>query len=166
MKRNKLFLFCVVVFVIALGVSACKSVSVIKADTSVGTSESNPEADICPTKSDFGAVTVAPGDHTYPIEISRGSNYLITRESSFVFRYQILDPEGQVVRERILDGKEPQISVLEHGVLDISVGYGTGLIEHTYYDVKRDLFSDPFFYVVANSDGGIAFIDVPEDGGI
>ena len=44
-------------------------------------------------------------------------------------------------------------------VVDVSVGYGTGIISHRYYHTEKDLLSKEFYYVAACNGRLIAYLD-------
>lgn len=98
---------------------------------------------------------------SYPNVVLSSDSYIITEEQPFVYRYTIFNSEGETVLNETVDGRMPSISMLNTDIIDVSVGYGTGIVKHIFYSISRDRLSEPFEYVVAASDQIVAYIDVP-----
>lgn len=77
--------------------------------------------------------------------------------------YEIYNSQGELVRTETTD--DPiSITMLNETILDISIGKGTGIIQHTYYDAERNAFSDEFSYVICTDGELVAYIGLSEDG--
>ncbi len=76
--------------------------------------------------------------------------------------YEIYNSQGELVRTETTD--DPiSITMLNESVLDISIGKGTGITQHTYYDAERNVFSDEFSYVICTDGELVAYIGLSED---
>lgn len=77
--------------------------------------------------------------------------------------YEIYNSQGELVRTETTD--DPiSITMLNESVLDISIGKGTGITQHTYYDTEQNVFSDEFSYVICTDGELVAYIGLSEDG--
>lgn len=94
--------------------------------------------------------------------IDSGDYYCIYKEGTTDITYDILNLDGETVFSETTD-RPLEINMICDTVVDIAKGMGTGITVHRYYDAERNLFSDEFSYVLADSDGLIAFIDVPNE---
>lgn len=76
--------------------------------------------------------------------------------------YEIYNSQGELVRTETTD--DPiSITMLNESVLDISIGKGTGITQHTYYDAERNVFSGEFSYVICTDGELVAYIGLSED---
>lgn len=97
------------------------------------------------------------------MEISRETYFAIVQVDDFSYGYRIYNRDGEMVREEMTESRLPEITMLSEDIVDIRVGYGTGLASHLYYDVNADSFSDVFEYVIASAGRRIAYIDIPAE---
>lgn len=76
--------------------------------------------------------------------------------------YEIYNSQGELVRTETTD--DPiSITMLNETILDISIGKGTGITQHTYYNAEQNVFSDEFSYVICADGELVAYIGVSED---
>ncbi len=85
-------------------------------------------------------------------------------KNEFEFKYTVFDSQGKIALTDTTD-RPLSISMLNDKIIDISIGMGTGLVVHKYYDISQNVFSEDFSYVMAAKDNLIAYIYVPEQGG-
>lgn len=76
--------------------------------------------------------------------------------------YEIYNSQGELVRTETTDDTI-SITMLNESVLDISIGKGTGITQHTYYDAELNVFSDEFSYVICTDGELVAYIGLSED---
>lgn len=95
--------------------------------------------------------------------ISNEKYYKIVKTGIQEYIYYIYDSDKRVVEEQEIVNNTLDIELLDDKVVDISVGKGTGLTEHHYYSVDRDVFSNTYLYVLAYNNEKIAYINVPDD---
>lgn len=81
----------------------------------------------------------------------------------FSFEYTIFDKEGNVAESQMVDNKSIKIDMLENEIIDIHIGMGTGIVQHRYYSIQLNQFSEIYQYVIAVSYDTIAYIDVPRE---
>lgn len=98
-----------------------------------------------------------------PRTISSGEYYKILEGDGFEYCYYIYNSDKDVVLEEKTYGKSPTIEMLNDDIIDIHIGMGTGIIMHKYYSVKRNLFSENFEYVIANSNELVAYINISDE---
>lgn len=77
--------------------------------------------------------------------------------------YEIYNSQGELVRTETTDDLI-SITMLNESILDISIGKGTGITQHTYYDAEQNIFSTEFSYVICTDGELIAYIGLSEDG--
>lgn len=77
--------------------------------------------------------------------------------------YEIYNAEGNLVYSETTD-RPLSLTMINDSTIDISKGMGTGLAQHTYYNVKTDSFSDDFLYVICTNSDMIAYIGQSRDG--
>lgn len=93
--------------------------------------------------------------------IDSGDYYCIYEGDSNSINYEIYNSDGEIVLAGTTD-KPLIIDMLNNHIVDIGIGLGTGISIHKYYDVSKNLFSEDYLYVLANSNELIAYIDVPD----
>lgn len=96
--------------------------------------------------------------------INSGEYFCIYKEDADhvnLVHYEIYNLRGEVVMADSTD-RALVIQMVNDHIMDIEIGMGTGISVHRYYDVERDIISENFMYVIANSDALLAYIDTPE----
>ena len=90
-----------------------------------------------------------------------GRKYAIFMTDDLRQYYEVYDTHGKVV---ISDTVEQPLKIEERSddIIDICIGYGTGVSKHIYYDISKNQTAGPFFYVLAMSGKRIVYLDVPE----
>lgn len=76
--------------------------------------------------------------------------------------YEIYNAKGETVLSETT-GRPLSVSMTDENIVDIEIGYGTGISVHKYYNGKTDAFSEEFLYVIANSNDMIAYINTPRE---
>ena len=94
--------------------------------------------------------------------VDSGKYYCIYQEYITRVSYEIYDSQGKVVLSETTD-RPLKINMVNDDTLDISIGFGTGIVSHQYYSVDKNVFSQEFLYVLSNSDELVAYIDIPEE---
>ena len=89
--------------------------------------------------------------------LEQGKYYCIYKGPLTEVTYHIYNSEGEIVLEETTD-RPLEIAMIGNYIVDVSTGFGTGIIEHRYYDVATDCFSKGFFDVIACCDELIAYI--------
>lgn len=85
------------------------------------------------------------------------------RDTSLLY-YRIYDKNGNTVLEEGQETYRPMnITMIGGSVVDISVGYGTGIQGHRYYNVADNELSREYMYVIAATSTLVAYIDVPQE---
>lgn len=83
--------------------------------------------------------------------------YKILKDTKY-FYYTVYGADGK----EVLSDKTSRpltVKMSDEEIVDISIGYGTGIASHLYYSVSRNSFSDELFYVVASSGELAAYLD-------
>ena len=85
------------------------------------------------------------------------------RDTSLLY-YRIYDKNGNTVLEEGQETYRPMnITMVRDSVVDISVGYGTGIQGHRYYNAADNELSREYMYVIAATGVLVAYIDVPQE---
>lgn len=85
------------------------------------------------------------------------------RDTSLLY-YRIYDKNGNTVLEEGQETYRPMnITMIGGSVVDISVGYGTGIQGHRYYNAADNELSREYMYVIAATSTLVAYIDVPQE---
>ncbi len=100
---------------------------------------------------------------SFPVEMCRETYFAIVQVDDFSYAYRIYNREGEMVRKEMTESRLPEITMLSEDIVDIRMGYGTGLASHLYYDVNSDRFSDVMEYVIASAGRRIAYMDIPTE---
>jgi len=94
--------------------------------------------------------------------IDSGEYYRIYKENTNILSYDIYGLNGEIILSEKTE-RPLEINMLTDSIVDIKIGMGTGIAVHTYYNVKEDVFSRNFTYVISSSDDLIAYIDVQKE---
>ena len=114
----------------------------------------DPNIDITDEKEDHDEINTDEST-----EMVEGSKYYkIEKLLLSTVRYSIYDSNGTVVLCEETD-RPLKISMLGEDIVDISIGWGTGIIVHKYYDVQNNRFSEEYSYVAASSGNLVAYIE-------
>jgi hypothetical protein len=71
--------------------------------------------------------------------------YKIFWEDAGVFRYQIYNEAGDIIKEDIAYRLEPEITPFEsENLVEVAIGVGTGTRLYTYFDIKENKESEVF----------------------
>lgn len=91
--------------------------------------------------------------------IARGDFYhYYSVAGAFECGYEIYNLSGEVIfSERTW--RPLTVSEINPSVIEIRIGYGTGIIGRRYYNAQTTQMSEEFFYVVANYGTKIAYLD-------
>lgn len=76
--------------------------------------------------------------------------------------YRILDSDGNTVISETTT-RPLSISMIEDNIIDISISFGSGVCQHQYYDIDKNILSDVFFDVFATSGELIVHMDVSKE---
>ena len=96
--------------------------------------------------------------------IAEGEYYRIrTDEAPFIQYYDVFNKRGEVVYSSS-EERPLSIQMINDSILEIEIGFGTGLQQRRYYDAEEDLFSEEYIYVIACRDRLLAYIKIPESG--
>jgi len=76
--------------------------------------------------------------------------------------YRILNSNGSTVISETTT-RPLSISIIEDNIIDISIGFGTGVCYHRYYNINKDILSELFGNVFATSGELIAYMNVPKE---
>lgn len=96
--------------------------------------------------------------------IESGKYYSIykEKESATQVCYNIYNSNGETVLSESTS-RPLTIEMIDNETVGIEIGMGTGISIHRFYNAKENVFSQDFSYVVANSNGLIAYIYVPKE---
>lgn len=94
--------------------------------------------------------------------IDSGKYYRIYKKDTTRIYYEIYNSNGEIVGSETTD-RPLIIDMLTDNIVDISIGMGTGLTIHKYYNIEKDLFSQDFSYVLATLNELVAYIDIPKE---
>ncbi len=97
------------------------------------------------------------GDGTETVK--SGKLYRFYEKENDMNRYlEIYNSEGKTVHsEKTL--RPIDVNEIDEDLIEITVGYGTGLAGHRYYSAQRDLLSEEIFYVIANYGSLVVYLD-------
>lgn len=76
--------------------------------------------------------------------------------------YEIYDINNEIMYSDSTENPL-KIDMLNNTIIDVSIGMGTGITIHKYFDIENRLVSDEYSYVLANYDNLVAYIDVPKE---
>ncbi len=76
--------------------------------------------------------------------------------------YRILDANGNTVISETTT-RPLSISISEYGIVDIRVSFGTGVCQHQYYNIGKNILSEPFEDVFSTSGELIVYMNVPKE---
>ncbi len=93
--------------------------------------------------------------------INQGEFFRVYKMSANQVKYIIYDKLGNIVFSNSIH-KPLTIHMIDASTLDIGIGYGSGITVHQYYHTDQGVFSQEFQYVLATSNGLVAYMDVPE----
>lgn len=91
--------------------------------------------------------------------IDSGECYRIYKGKLNTEYYEIYNSDGEIVFFEETN-RPLSIDMLNSSIVDISVGMGTGITQHTYYNAEQDIFSDDFTYVLCSKDNMIAYVGI------
>ena len=91
--------------------------------------------------------------------LQRGERYEIFSLVPFSYHYRLFDREGNIIEERDTGSRYPGISMITDTILEIKIGYGTGVIAHHYLDLETDRISSTFLQVLCTNGDLIAYLD-------
>lgn len=100
-----------------------------------------------------------PYDEATIKTIARGTNYHVYKyTNAFYVYYEIYSLDGRVVLSDRTT-RPVSISEINNDLIEIKIGYGTGIIQNQYYNVSKDQLSEEYFYIIANHGTLIAYLD-------
>ena len=76
--------------------------------------------------------------------------------------YRILDSNGNTVVSETTT-RPLSINMVGDNIIDISISFGSGVSQHRYYSIDKNILSSAFFYVFATSGELIAYMNTPKD---
>ena len=76
--------------------------------------------------------------------------------------YRILDSNGNTVISETTT-RPLSISITEDDIIDISISFGSGVCQHQYYDIDKNILSERFFDVFATSGELIVHMNVSKE---
>ena len=76
--------------------------------------------------------------------------------------YRILDSNGNTVISETTT-RPLSVSIIEDDIIDISISFGSGVCQHQYYDIDKNILSELFFDVFATSGELIVHMDVSKE---
>lgn len=85
--------------------------------------------------------------------------YKVILKDNISFDYYIYDVNKNIVEEQNGLTNLIDVKLLNDNVVDVHINWGTGLSEHHYYSVKRDVFSKKYEFVVAYNNERVAYLD-------
>ena len=91
-------------------------------------------------------------------EIVESEKYYSVSKDDRYFYYTILDASGNTVHEDKTT-RPLTVRMSDEDVVEISIGYGTGISSRQYYSVSRNALSEELYYVIANSGELVAYLD-------
>ena len=144
--KKLLFLICLIISMCIF----CSCSSNEEKTTSIGTSETS-------------NLNLENSSNYYPKIIYDEKHYKIIENGFFDYCYYIYDLDKDVVFMKENLNKVPSIEFANNEIIDVHIGFGTGLIQHQYYSITRDCMSRQFFYVSASYNELIAYLYVPDE---
>lgn len=100
-------------------------------------------------------------DKDYRCEITvvdQGTNYKVLRYGTSYYGYELYGDDGYLRVRQTTEQYCPTVTRISGDVWEISVGYGPGVIQRTYWNTS-DLRSEVYDYVIAVGYGKIAYLD-------
>ncbi len=94
--------------------------------------------------------------------LDSGKYYRVYKTGCAEVGYEIFDKNGKTVLSNSTD-RPLKINAVAADIVDISEGFGTGIVTHKYYNAAKNTFSKEFSYVVANQGETAAFIDIDKN---
>lgn len=76
--------------------------------------------------------------------------------------YRILDSNGNTVISETTT-RPLSVSITQDDIIDISISFGSGVCQHQYYDIDKNILSERFFDVFATSGELIVHMDVSKE---
>lgn len=95
--------------------------------------------------------------------IKQEQNYSIIKDENNRYKYTINNNDGYIVYQESTGFHYPNIDLLNGNIIDIHIGYGTGIIYHKYYDIEQDVFSINYNNVITSNKKMIAFLKNSND---
>ena len=92
-----------------------------------------------------------------PVTVDQGPNHEVLKYGDY-YEYKLYDDRGYYKTGGATGFRCPSVTEISEDVFEISVGYGTGIIQRTYWDLKT-LRSQVYDYVIAVGYGKIAYLD-------
>ena len=93
------------------------------------------------------------------ITIAQGDNYHYYQiAGTFELGCDIYNSEGEIILSEKM--KRPlTVSEIDDDIIEIRIGYGTGIIGRRYFNTKNDQLSEEYFYVIATRGTQIAYLE-------
>lgn len=105
--------------------------------------------------------SISTGEYS-PHTISEGPNFVLVRTALNEYFYELYNEAGQVIKKEDGSGALPNIEQTGNLVV-ISKSYGTGTIEHHFFDSKQGTLSQAYQFVIAYTDTTVATLSTSAD---
>lgn len=76
--------------------------------------------------------------------------------------YEIYDINNKILFSNSTDNPI-DIDMISNNIIDVSIGKGSGITVHKFFDIKNKLISDDYLYVLANRDNLVAYIGIQKE---
>ena len=121
--------------------TACTNVEAVGNDIDNTTTEESSENTL------KGIETILSGSYYHYYKI----------EQAFEFCCDIYNSQGEIIFSEKTQ-RPLTVSEIHPDLIEIRIGYGTGIIGHRFYSVEKEQMSEEFFYVVAKHGTQIAYL--------
>lgn len=117
----------------------------------------------CSVSENSNASIITKNEGAIERSLIESSDYYKLYDNTLSETLEIYNSKGELVRTITTD--EPiSITMLNKVTVDIQEGKGTGIVQHTYYNAEKNIFSEDFTYVVCAEQEMIAYIGTSANG--
>ena len=93
------------------------------------------------------------------IILQEDSHFIVVDLGDYEYYYAIYNSDGETVKEGNTSGREPAISYIDDGLIQIFFSAGLNVFYCTYYDILHDRFSESYESPLAAEYGKVAYLD-------
>ena len=93
------------------------------------------------------------------IILQEDSHFIVVDLGDYEYYYAIYNSYGETVKEGNTSGREPAISYIHDGLIQIFISAGLNVFYCTYYDILHDRFSESYESPLAAEYGKVAYLD-------
>ena len=165
MKKVIIMLICCAIFVAMVSCNKNDDIDLEHTDESEDILSANDSAFFMSSPKNFSVNEKTTPENTELIKSEKHFQIYKYKDAVNKHFYRILDSNGNTVISETTT-RPLSISISEYGIVDISISFGTGVCQHQYYNIGKNILSEPFEDVFSTSDELIVYMNVPKENAI